>query len=806
VTDSRDELRYAIADRFLVRMAGVPFDVVAPLATPRALALARELGEAERALDERAAAAAAALRRDGSEAGARRREGLLEAIGRRLAVRRAPEDAAAEVGAYAAALERVRALEGRQAEVLREELEAGWRAVRAAAARFLPEYALFASESVEDLAADLRPDGTWAPERLKDGRRDRTLLMYVQRLATKNETVSTFGPSAWGTVDPAARGLRLEPAGLRRHAFLEKWVADALVGAMNRDGSVRAELAPRLHPAGRLEEGGFVRLDTGVRVALDAATLPVALRCDGRTPAHALGDPGALAALAAAGVILWEAECPRFRLDRVEALLAAVRGWRAGEARSRWEPILGELAEVPRAFERDPDPAPRRALARRVRETLAGLGAAPQGAPQRTLYRAANPVGEECVREGAFVLGADAAREVIADVQPWLDLWRDVFAFAAHRVNAKLAALHAAAAPRAGAVPLPAFLRAADAAGLPLALTGVPGLAFLAFLEARAAFSQAVAARPDAPEWTLSAEDCAFLRRRFEFPRFDAFTYPSADLQLAARSAADVAAGRHRWIVAELHFPGVALQHGVYWGCPDPDGFGRHVRAMAGGPFADWGFLPADLTNKTLLHFEGVRDLWTYAGPGAIAPGWRSVRPADVEVVVAEEGDVRMRAGGRDLGSFARSWVLALGFHPFQLARADHTPRLVLGRTVVQRETWTVRREELAAAGAELSTLAVARVVDRLRARRGIPRHVYVRPTDDAVRRLGAGGRDKDVKPFYVDLESWPFLQLLARAIAKHGEVEVTEMLPGPDELLWREPEGRRTFELRVLVVPRGDR
>jgi hypothetical protein len=40
--------------------------------------------------------------------------------------------------------------------------------------------------------------------------------------------------------------------------------------------------------------------------------------------------------------------------------------------------------------------------------------------------------------------------------------------------------------------------------------------------------------------------------------------------------------------------------------------------------------------------------------------------------------------------------------------------------------------------------------------------------------------------------------------MAKYGELEVTEMLLAPDELLWREPDGRRTFELRTLVTPAG--
>ncbi len=64
------------------------------------------------------------------------------------------------------------------------------------------------------------------------------------------------------------------------------------------------------------------------------------------------------------------------------------------------------------------------------------------------------------------------------------------------------------------------------------------------------------------------------------------------------------------------------------------------------------------------------------------------------------------------------------------------------------------------------------------------------------------GGRDKDVKPVFVDLESHPFLDVLARWLARHGELDVTEMLPAPDQLLWREPDGRHTFELRTLVVP----
>jgi hypothetical protein len=802
---------YELADLFQIRLAGVPYDVLEPLATPRAIALARELAARTRDVDAAARVALEALRAGAGLAGPHR-ERIRNAVGKRLSPGPLPAGAAPALAAYVSALEARDAVRGRHDAAAAEELAAAARALHLAARTFMPEYSVFMSAPVEEMAfdGDSPPPEGWDGHGEGQSRRDRRwlshLLLYVQRLATKNETLSAFGPSGWGTVDRSAKGLRLEPKpGFRRHAFLERGVADAVVAAMNRDPAVRPELAPRLHPAGRLDEGGFVRLDLGKRVPLEPAARALAARCDGRTAAHALEGGEGLGALAEAGVVLWAVECPRYVVDRVGELRRLVEGWRPGEPRGRWEAVLAALAEIAPEFERERDPTRRRSLVQRVRDVVAGLGApAPAPGPaQRTLYRASNPIAEECGRDCGFVLGGDAAAEVTRDAGPWIDLWRDVFAFAASRANAKLAALHAAAGPRAGAVPLPAYLETAARAGLPLTLTGVPGLAFMAFMEVKAAFTEVFAKREDAPTWTFGAEDCAFLRRRFEFPRFDPFTFPSADLQLAARSAADVAEGRHQWVLAELHLPAVAMQHAIYWACPDVPRFERWLRAMAGGPFADWGFVPADLTNHTLLHFEAASDLWTYAGPARVSPRWRSVPPADVEVVVVD-GDVRMRAGDRDLGSFARSWVLALGFHPFVLTRAPHTPRLVIGRTVVQRETWTVGRKDLPRARYGLGSAELALDVERLRATRGLPRHVYIRPSDDAIRKMGAGGRDKDVKPVYVDLESYPFLDVLARWMAKHGELEVVEMLPAPDQLLWREPDGRRTFEMRTLFAPRG--
>jgi hypothetical protein len=794
--------RYELAPLFPIRMAGVAFDVLHLLATPRAVALARELALRAEALEALVPAALEALGRDPQGPGSRVRAHAARVVAKRQPIPKLPPDAPPEIRAYADAAAALESLRAAHAEALRAELEGAFRALRREARRFMPDYALFASPTVEELVADIQPDGEWTPARLKDGRRDRTLLMYVQRVAAKNETLSAYGPLGWGRIDAAVRGLRISPTpGLRRQAFFERWVADVVAAAMSADPATRPEEPPRLHPNGRLEGGAFVRLDSGKRIPLDDEARSLLARCDGRTPGHALGAPERLAALADEGAVLWGVECPAFVLDRIGALHARVAAWRDGEARRRWEPALAALAGVPARFAAEGGAGPRRRILDEARERLQALGAAsPAAEGQRALYRGSNVLGEKCARAPALVLGAEEARELSERTAPWLDLWRDTYAFVAHRVNERLRALHAALPAREGAVPLPAFLAAAERAGVPLTGVGIPALAHLAFAEVRAAFRDSLSTRSDARVWSLSREDCAFLRRRFEFPRFDALTWPSADLQLAASSPEDVAAGRHRWIVAELHYAGTFLQHGITFASPDAAAFGAWMRRAA-GPICDWGF-PTDVVSHTMIDFEPVLDGFTYAGPRVGLPGWRTVRPADAEVVVAEDGDVRIRAEGAERGSFARSWILGFGFHPFVFPLGAHSPRLEAGGVVVQRESWVVTASDLPRGPHGGGSPELVADVDRLRAARGIPRYVYVRPTEGSVRRLGAGGRDKDVKPIFVDLESYPFLDVLARWMAKHGELDVTEMLPAPDQLPWREEDGRRTFELRTLFVP----
>ena len=131
-------------------------------------------------------------------------------------------------------------------------------------------------------------------------------------------------------------------------------------------------------------------------------------------------------------------------------------------------------------------------------------------------------------------------------------------------------------------------------------------------------------------------------------------------------------------------------------------------------------------------------------------------------------------------------------------------PRLRCGSVIVQREAWTVTRGELASGNFTGVSGDLVLAVEQLRAAKGWPRFVYIRPTERTLRRSGAEGRDKDTKPVFIDLESYLSLEIFHRWLTKAGELEVTEMLPDPEHLCWQEADGRRTFELRTLIVPRS--
>ena len=795
--------RYQLLDLFKVRVTGVPFDVLESIGTPDVAHAGRALLAAEREL----ARAIEAARERWRGADQSIPPPIRTALRKARSVSRELRDAHPELERYACALE----ARDRAREALARAIEPADAAARERLRRhgleLLPAYLVFESAALGS-ELDRRGEGGELPP--SEARAlDRKLLMYLQRVCAKNDSISRFGPVGWGRIAPGA-GFAVDPdPGVGpSDVQVERWVVRAFVQAMNGDPDVRAEVAPRRHPCGLREGQRFVRLDLGSELALSDDDARVLDRCDGDTPARALGSLEVLASLAERGIVIWEVELVAWDATPLATLIADVGAWRDGAARGRWAPRLAELDALTRTFAREVEPAARARVASEVVARVEALGAA---APSRAgiLYAATNPIIEDCYRECRLALGAETVDTLLRDGAPWFDLFRDVYSLAMTRAYHCLRPLYLDAPRHRGRLSLAAFLPFLARHGYPVEGAGLARVGAEVFRQVKDDFRAEVAGRADAREWQLTADECRFLHRRHELAVIEDGTWPSPDLQLAAASPEAVARGDYDWVVAELHQAAGLLQHCTYWACPDKPRFHAAIaRSTAGHPWL--AHSRAGFFSSVHAACEGIIDAFpsTFVAPERPRPYWRAVPPAEAEVVLDDEHhDLRVRGpDGSDLGSLTRSAWLFFGFHPFfPLVLPGHTPRLRFGKVIAQRESWAVRWDELGLTKAPATaTVESVLAIERLRADRGIPRWVYVRASAGSLDRLDAFARKKDVKPFCVDLESLLSLDVLLRRLEQYGELEVTEMYPAPDQLVWREPAGRFTFELRGLLEPLG--
>jgi len=789
-------------------MAGVPFDPLEQLATKETSAAACDLLVRREQFATAKAKIRGLLRLERKHLSREQLRTWDKAI--RQGVAPVVESPSNQFRFYSEAIERLAAAESKLTTTLKQELEQSRSMLASAVQANLPAYLAFASGKLADRL--LRQVSLHAPvsSRNKEARaHERTAVLYLQRVCAKNDSLSAFGPCAWGTVASDISGIRLapKPGILQRHSFLERWTAHGAAAAMNIDPEVRLELAPRIHPNGRIVNSRFLFTASNESIALDPKTSEILRRCDGKTPAHLLGvEIDFLEKLSQQKMICWETEVRALDPLAFETLVHDVSEWRDGPVRKRWRELLEPIANLPAKFRETPDSVTRIQIMDEAQARLDRLGVH-HSALGRSLYAATNPIGEECLREGNFAISEDLINEVATEAAPWVDLWRDCYAFIATRVAAGLRRVFESG--KRDAVPLPAFLRMCENAKLSLTGPGMVALAHIAFQEVKATFRELMKSHAEEAEYQLTPEDCHFVRRNFDYEKFDEYTYPSADLQLAAKSIDAVARGNYHWILAELHPPVALLHHGFYWSCPDKPALSDALTlTVSGKPSFYFGFSAADFTATTAVRFfDALPDLNYFVAPQRANPNWRVISPAETEVYVdSATGDVCLRKVGdhQYLGSFARGWLIPLGFHPFQFGMAPHMPRLRCGKVIVQRRAWTITLDDLGKGDFTGVSRDLVLAIERLRAARDLPRFVYIRPTEQALRRSGAEGRDKDTKPVFVDLESYLFLEIFHRWLSKAGEVEVTEMLPAPDQLLWQEQDGRRTFELRTLIVPRS--
>jgi len=617
---------------------------------------------------------------------------------------------------------------------------------------------------------------------------ERRLALYLQRLATKNETNSFFGPvgrARVGSGDGERLRLRGKVGAGAPVVFATVRLAQGLgdVAARHQVGRLHTPVRP--HPMAVASE----LTDADERHVFEAA--------DGQrtvaeiAAATGLDDGRALAAadrLAAAGLAVLGPVVGPAGEDPLSDIEQDLMRLPQGNAVRVWceEEIAGLRTVLRRPGMAWPD---RLAAVEQRWSTATGLESS-QAAGH--MYADRTLIFEERPSSLELELSPTLRDELAAGLGPVLDLWAVVAGQRRDRARAELAGLFERCWPGRESVPLRTYLAAAAR----LARSGSPGSADRD--------SPGPALRAIAEEIQRQREAGADvvrisadrLRQLVGQPSERVFS--SVDVLIGAPDIDAVNAGRYRVVLGECHAPELLSVFPT-------DHFHRAQAPQTVAARIAWWQEAIATPGERLAYIVNARRTKIFGYPPPAVP--IELRPARGRAGAVPARDVRVH---RDDDGFALhdphgrltllpALHIAPGFDPLlpfslppaesvALGEGDAVPRIEIGTVCVQRArvTVTLPPEIERAAGADRMLLAW-----RWGARLGLGERVFARSAAEP-------------KPVYIDFASPPLVDVLARMGSGGATLQLSELLPGTDELWLAGPDGRHTAELRMLAVCRS--
>ncbi len=840
--------RWSTLPAYLVRFAGFAFDRLEALRCPRAAAAEEALAGAE-------AARAAAGRALDEELGRERygnnpafddpvaRKALARhvkqarAFARRLTGAPPPAEALREVvrvvpriAALAAELDRAhgrwrdaaRAYEDAFAadfERARGELRRLFRDERLQEAVFLESPEAF--ERIQQLIA------AGGPRNARARQRERLAAMYAQRFCAKNDTHSFCGPHGVGYVDGAGDGdgdvggaaARIEIAAedVRRETYVSHWAAQRLLDEAVRRAGDPSLITLRLHPMARVEGSSvtwcavdydgttFRRRHHRSELPEPGARLLGALaRPRSQAELAGIGAELGLAAgelavfldeLVGAGVVLRGPLLAPGLFYPLRAAAAEVERWPPGEARTWALAEIGAVEEQVAAFAR----APLAGRLERFRQLGARFVEVTGGAAYRgegRHYADRSMLHEDCYAEVRSDLGA--ARASLDGVIPVL---ASVLELPLELLRERAREWFRARFGEGVRVPALDVHRAFDDDRvLELPATTPRASALRGAIErVRDAISRAAAASDGGPV-RLRAHDLRLALDGVAAPAHA--SYMSADVMPRR-----LPGGRVQLVLSEVH-AGFWLSTCLLDVLP-PDHRERvvgqmcaAVREMARGRrTAECVFLHTQATDRRIpIAAMDLQMLATSERAAAIDLGAVELRLAGdaIEFLHGDEEIIPLVAFNRYQLLFLTSRFAPVfdhhtdRFFPDRLLpdslREHDVPRLSIDDVVVQRRLWRRPAASVRAALAAGSEAELFRRAQALRRELGCDPRVFVSVSGEP-------------KPVLLDFQDVFLLEALANLLDRQPDdaiVKISEMLPGPGELVARGPDGLRTAELRM--------
>jgi lantibiotic biosynthesis dehydratase-like protein len=665
-------------------------------------------------------------------------------------------------------------------------------------------------------------------EHAKRGKKERQheelIASYLQRYCMKNDSIGFFGPVGWARVVDRGPAILASPGpGLVSVStiYFEHWGIQALAQKLAENKAVRPWLAPRRMPTFYLD--GTILHVPGGTASLFPLQIAILRRCTGERTARQIaqeliGIPGTgvrsesevyemLDQLTSRGIIGWGLDLP-IDVYPERRLRKALE--RIGEAELRASALntLGELEQARDSVAgSEEDPARLDLALQDLESTFTRLTGQQTTRSAGKMYAARTLVYQDCRRDIDLQIGPDLIRNLAAPLSLILTSARWFTSKAAQRYRQVFQQVHADLASRSRnqTVDLVRFWMQAQ----PLLMDNEKRL-----------FNQIV------PEYQQHWEEIFELdatqsrvqycsdelqervQAKFAAPRagWQMARYHSPDVMIAASSVEAIQRGDYSLVLGEVHMA-INTVRGFFAMAqhPHPEEMVQAIEADLQDPRVNpvpplsW----PGLTTRTSFALLSPRDYHLEISHDSISRGLRS-QTLPIAAFVVENSDKGLIVRTRDnrlrfdILEFFGDVLSAEAVDYLRVVRSrPHVPRLCIDRLVVARETWSFPAEELSFAVAENET---ERFIGARRWARnnGLPRYLFCRV-------------QVEVKPFFVDLDSPVFVELLCKMVRRvlasdlpNRSVTISEMLPGPDQLWLPDACGNRyTSEFRMVAVDR---
>lgn len=816
---------WAIWRSVCLRAPGFPVSDVLPLASSggaeAADALIAALDEMEAARQVALTCLRSAWQRQTDQAQRRQLRDAIRQLwkGRRPNLARHPCDAAAEIAELNRAVEQVAHLRRRFDDAYAQAVQDASHHLQQVVGdnRFREAVTWQNLGAVRTGLDALRREAAQQATRRSQQRKHEALVAsYLQRYCTKNDTIGFFGPVGWAKVVDANPGLRVIPGArllASRDVYFEVWGIDALAEVIAQDERIKKWLAPRRRHDVSLQ-GRALHLPSGQIVALSRVQAQLLDACDGDKSAVQIAAERdeseamvyrMLAELEQQAWITWQLEVPlQLRPEKaLRRLLMAIEeeGLRDGALAK-----LDQL-EAARCAVASAENAVTLAEAMQAAEvTFKAITGRRATRSDGETYAARTLIYEDCRRDLNMEIGPDLMAALGGPLSLLLQSARWFTYEVAQLLRCRLDQVYRDMTRQSGqrGVALTRFwaqvqeiLNSGENNPLHQVSQG-----FQQRWEAILAVDATQARAGYACEALEAAVQAAF---EAPGPGWRYARHHSPDVMIAAKDVEAIRRGAYDLVLGEFHMGVNTLNCALFLAQnPSPAALLANIEA----DFPQPRLLPmvpkreaAGTSGRFLRVLVSPKDYHLQWATGPSTVPRSQVIPVGDLIVVDHAGQLQLQTrDGRfemELVEGIADWVATGVINRFKmLADRPHTPRVQIGKLVVQRECWVVDAHELTFAHEREGGQRYLRTRQWQR-QKGVPRHVFVRTA-------------AETKPVYVDFDSPVYVDMLSKLIraaseqkrGNGGEVIISEMLPGPDAAWLPDQDGQHyTSELRMIAV-----